>query len=186
MKHGKSIIDHTIRINLGLTVQQYVFIDCIHQFTLKKKYILDWKDIRICIGYHEDEIIECFRSVKEMELLEVKPDPKGTKIRTTDKWASLFVELDLVEEVLRYLNVKTGSQFKKETDSTVKMINGRRKSGYTLEDFIAVIDSKVEEWIDDPKMKQYLRPATLFTPANFEAYLQTANSKTVTSNKFVS
>ena len=41
---------------------------------------------------------------------------------------------------------------------------------FTVEDFKKVIDIKVAAWKDDPKMSQYLRPATLFG-TKFEGYL---------------
>ena len=42
--------------------------------------------------------------------------------------------------------------------------------GYTVEDFVAVIDKKCAEWLHDPKMRAYLRPETLFG-SKFEGYL---------------
>lgn len=43
--------------------------------------------------------------------------------------------------------------------------------GYTMDDFKHVIDQKVKQWLFDPKMNMYLRPNTLFSPTNFENYL---------------
>jgi uncharacterized phage protein (TIGR02220 family) len=47
--------------------------------------------------------------------------------------------------------------------------------GFTVEDFMTVIDNKVEEWGKPPKagakdMRVYIRPGTLFG-TKFEAYL---------------
>jgi len=67
----------------------------------------------------------------------------------------------LSDEVVCYLNEKLNKSFK-ATDKVKRMIGARSKDGYKLEDFKKVIDSKYEEWIGKDKMKNYLRPSTLF------------------------
>lgn len=79
-----------------------------------------------------------------------------------------------IVEIVNYLNEKTHSNYKPNTAETKKHISGRLKEGYTVDDFKLVIDYKVEEWSDNEKMRQYLRPSTLFAPSKFEAYLQEA------------
>lgn len=79
-----------------------------------------------------------------------------------------------VEDVIAYLNEKTGKSFKGSTASTKKHISGRLNEGYTLEDFKRVIDIKCEQWLKDSKMSGYLRPDTLFSPGHFESYLNEA------------
>ncbi|MNW62266.1 hypothetical protein D3C74_403850 [compost metagenome] len=58
----------------------------------------------------------------------------------------------------------------------MSLINGRLSEGRTVEDFKKVIDIKTEEWLGKDQEK-YLRPNTLFTPTNFENYLNQANPK---------
>lgn len=82
---------------------------------------------------------------------------------------------DDIKVIVDYLNERTGSHFKANTAETKKSIKARLKEGYTVDDFKRVIDSKVKDWADDDRMKDYLRPQTLFRPANFEAYLNAAN-----------
>lgn len=77
----------------------------------------------------------------------------------------------LVAEVINYLNHKAQKEFRTDNKATVRLINGRISEGYTLEDFKRVIDIKVQQWLTNPNMKQYLRPSTLFSPTNFENYL---------------
>ena len=79
-----------------------------------------------------------------------------------------------IKQIVDYLNEKSQSQFKAKTEATRKSIIARLKEGYTVEDFKRVIDSKVKDW-SDSSMREYLRPQTLFRPANFEAYLNEAN-----------
>lgn len=78
--------------------------------------------------------------------------------------------VEIRKEIIDYLNKKTGKQYKYNTQNTIRLINGRLREGFTLEDFKTVIDKKVAEWGNDPKMRRYLRPQTLFS-GKFESYL---------------
>lgn len=72
-------------------------------------------------------------------------------------------------EIIDYLNVKTGKAYRWQGKATQSHINARFAEGYTVEDFKKVIDNKAAEW-KDGKMEQYLRPETLFG-TKFEGYL---------------
>ena len=76
-----------------------------------------------------------------------------------------------VDEIVGYLNAKTGKSFRTTTRETVRLVNARLKEGYTVEDIKAVIDKKVAQWANDPKFSAYLPPSTLFAPSHFENYL---------------
>lgn len=96
----------------------------------------------------------------------IKKEKKDTKKeKTTVNHSSL------VFNVVSYLNEKAGTRFSDKSASTVGHINGRASDGYTLDDFKAVIDNRVVVWLSDKEMRQYIRPNTLFTPTNFENYL---------------
>lgn len=86
-----------------------------------------------------------------------------------------------IKQIVDYLNQKTQSNFKANTEATKKSIIARLKEGYTVEDFKRVIDAKVKDWADNPEMREYLRPQTLFRPSNFESYLNEANRPQVKS-----
>lgn len=77
--------------------------------------------------------------------------------------------------VVEYLNGKAGTSYKTSTPKTITLITARLNEGFTTQDFIAVIDKKVEEW-KNTNMERYLRPETLFG-TKFEGYL---NEKTTT------
>ncbi len=77
---------------------------------------------------------------------------------------------DIYEEIIKYLNEKTGSHFKSTSKSTQRLINGRLSENYTIEDFKYVIDVKTNEWKDNTKMSKYLTPDTLFNASKFEKY----------------
>lgn len=75
----------------------------------------------------------------------------------------------LSSSLCSYLNQKTGGSHQPTSDMQVR-IAVLLSQGYTEEDMRAVIDKKTEEWLDVPKMRQYLRPSTLFGK-KFEQYL---------------
>lgn len=77
---------------------------------------------------------------------------------------------ELYTLIIGRLNEKAGTNYKPSSKATQEYINGRLNDGYTLEDFYTVIEKKCAEWMGT-KMEGYLRPQTLFTPANFENYL---------------
>ena len=81
------------------------------------------------------------------------------------------------EEIVQYLNQKTGKHFKSTSKATQRHIKARFTDGFVLDDFKQVIDNKCGDWLRDRKMKEYLRPETLFG-AKFESYL---NSKSTTA-----
>lgn len=88
---------------------------------------------------------------------------------------------NVIEIVIEYLNKRTGKNFKSNTSKTKSLINARVNEGHTVDDFKKVIDVKVEKWINDSKMRDYLRPETLFSP-KFESYL---NEKSISNKSWV-
>ena len=84
-------------------------------------------------------------------------------------------------EIVDYLNAKAGTRYKASTASTRKLIKARLKEGFTLEDFKTVIDKKCNEWLNDSKMEQYLRPETLFG-TKFEGYLNAKSKVNIGAN----
>lgn len=83
---------------------------------------------------------------------------------------SLSSKLDVAEKIIQYLNDKTGRKYR-SVPSQTKFIEARIAEGATLQDLIAVINRKCLEWLDDPKLSQYLRPSTLFNAEKFNAYV---------------
>ena len=72
--------------------------------------------------------------------------------------------------VIKYLNEKTGRNFTTKNEEAKRHIRARYNEGHTLDDFKRVIDNMTARWKDDPRMCDYLRPATLFGN-KFEGYL---------------
>lgn len=78
-------------------------------------------------------------------------------------------------QIVSFLNEKAGTDYKPTTKTTRGHIKARWSEGHRESDFLAVIESKCEEWAADPKMSEYLRPQTLFG-TKFESYLQKAKN----------
>lgn len=74
------------------------------------------------------------------------------------------------EDIIEYLNLKAGKNFKASTKEHRKYIKDRWNDGYRLPDFKKVIDVKVADWKDDKRNNKYLQPSTLFG-GKFDNYL---------------
>jgi len=80
------------------------------------------------------------------------------------------------KEVLEYLNEISNSKYKASTKSHIENINARLRDGHSVEDLKLVTKHKVNEWINDPKMVNYIRPATLYQAGKFNGYLLAARA----------
>lgn len=76
---------------------------------------------------------------------------------------------EVAKAVIQHLNDQTGSNFR-AVESNLKLIRGRVGEGYSQDEIRAVVDMKCREWGSDPRMRNYLRPATLFNATNFAQY----------------
>lgn len=85
-------------------------------------------------------------------------------------------------EVIEYLNIKTGSNFKATTKPYIQAIRSRLKEGYTVDDFKTVIDKKCREW-KGTKLEKYLTPKTLFAPSHFDTYLNSNEMAAMTDTE---
>jgi uncharacterized phage protein (TIGR02220 family) len=91
--------------------------------------------------------------------------------------ANTVIENEIeIENIIEYLNKKSGKNFKPNTDKTKKIISVRLKEKYTIEDFKKVIDIKCLNWLGDKKMQAFVRPETLFG-TKFESYLNECPSE---------
>ena len=83
---------------------------------------------------------------------------------------------DMVKQVIDLLNSLTCSRYKASTKSHASNISGRLNDGHSVDDLMDVVRFKVQEWLHDPKMAQYLRPETLFQAGKFNGYLTAAKA----------
>lgn len=81
------------------------------------------------------------------------------------------------ENLIRYLNEKTGRCFELVDSNLKKIESVLSVEGRDFEIAKRVIDHKCEQWLNDDKMNAYLRPATLFRKENFAQYVGQLGSK---------
>ena len=77
-----------------------------------------------------------------------------------------------MQEIMQYLNKRTGSNYTGKSKNHQSLVRMRLKEGFTVKDFKKVIDNMTSHWKGDPKMDSFLRPETLFN-GKFESYLNT-------------
>jgi len=109
-------------------------------------------------GHKVDSSVDIVHTEKEIEK-EIELDKIYSRADTTT-----------YQEIIAYLNDKLGTHYKHTSKSTQRLINARLNENFTVEDFKRVIDNKYDSWHSDRKMKDFLRPQTLFG-TKFESYL---------------
>ena len=105
-----------------------------------------------------------------------KKQPKNNQSIQPQNKQDLDFDLDcnaICSSSINLLNELSGGSFRSTTKSTQKLIAARIKDGYGLVDIETVIRHKCTVWGGDEKMRQYLRPETLFGN-KFEGYLSEA------------
>jgi len=108
---------------------------------------------------------------------EAQRNPTTVESRSTKSTDSVNVSVsvsDSVSEVIKHLNIVINAKYKTSTKSHIENISARLNEGHSVDDLKLVIDSKSKEWLNDPKMIQYLRPSTLFQASKFQGYLLSA------------
>lgn len=86
----------------------------------------------------------------------------------------LYQDKDLATEVMALFNQVNGTAYS-NTEKIRTIIRNQPK--VTFDQFASIIYHKKETWGNDPKMSQYLRPATLFgSVIKFKTYLEDATN----------
>lgn len=111
--------------------------------------------------YHETAYTD------EMNQLTVKENKVYSLADSVEK----VIEDRPYQRIVEYLNEKTGKRFKTGNE-VKKLIDARYNAGATEQDFYTVIDNMTSRWLEDVKMRDYLRPITLFG-TKFDSYLNT-------------
>ena len=91
---------------------------------------------------------------------------------------------DIYKEIIDYLNIVLGTNYRYTTKKTQDSIKARLNEKFTVDDFKTVIDKKAKEW-KGTDMEIYLRPETLFG-TKFEGYLNQTSMKNRNLNKSAS
>ena len=118
----------------------------------------------------------CVESDTESVRDESKEEPRPEQAKKPQKAKESKADKE-AGEVIDYLNIRTGSSYRATTEANIKPIRARLNDGFTVEDCKKVIDTKSGQWLNNPDMVKYLRPATLFSPSKFEGYLNECRGK---------
>jgi len=113
-------------------------------------------------------------SAKKLTVSKSADNSKQKSLRSVSKKAAHKRQLtkdNVTKDIVDYLNKKTGKSFKADTKATKQHIKARISEGFKEDDFYTVIDNKCATWLTDAKMREFLRPQTLFG-TKFESYLQ--------------
>lgn len=89
--------------------------------------------------------------------------------RDKDRGMGEEKEKEEKRQIIEYLNNKLGTRYRTSSKNTQAKLNARLNEGYSLDDFIVVIDKKADEWIGT-ELEKHLTPDTLFG-TKFEKYL---------------
>ncbi|MGE6376585.1 phage replisome organizer N-terminal domain-containing protein [Peribacillus muralis] len=174
---------NTIRLAIE-TLKKFCMIDVFENGTI---FVNNWEKHQNLEGMDKIKVQNAerarkYREKKKMKQLEnshvISRDSHALDIeedidkeRDIDREESKEKFSSLYQKIIAYLNQKTGKRFSHKSEANKKLINGRMSEGRTVEDFVHVIDVKCSQWMDDPKMNEYLRPSTLFAQKNFENYV---------------
>lgn len=78
-------------------------------------------------------------------------------------------------EILADLNNVCMGHFR-ASDENLRLIYARLAQDFEVDDFKAIHRLKAGQWLDNPDMRKYLRPSTLYCASKFEGYLNEAIS----------
>jgi uncharacterized phage protein (TIGR02220 family) len=73
-------------------------------------------------------------------------------------------------DIVSHLNTRTKKAYRDTGAKIRSLITARWNEGFRVPDFERVIDNQVIKWEHDPKMREFLRPETIFG-TKFESYL---------------
>lgn len=119
------------------------------------------------------EVQENLKETKKIKKEYIKSSKENSKKEINEQNEKIF------ELIIDHLNKKTGKNLRK-VPGHKKFILPKLKQGYSSDDFIKVIDNKVNEWINTP-FEKYLRPKTLFNDDNFDSYVNESCSSKILS-----
>jgi len=129
-----------------------------------------------------DQLVDMLIELKTVELIDL--NDQEIIVRNWEKYQSSQFSGDRVAkhrenkknaaeitEIIQMFNQLTGKRDNTKTESNREHINARLEEGRTKEEMKAVILDRIKKWGRDPKMKQYIRPSTIFLPSKFDQYL---------------
>lgn len=153
-------MDFKLAKEKGLYVEEYVILYMIY-------HNIDWNTLT----WVTDNISlqNIFQNLEqEMWIIPSSEEHGGYKLR--GKALELFESKDDVKEIISYLNLQTGKNFKANAGTNRTLISARLGEGYTVVEIKKMIETMTSKW-QNTKMQIYLRPETLFNATKFQTYI---------------
>jgi hypothetical protein len=133
---GSTTIQHNLRAKLKLSMTEYVLLDFIHQWHLKKKEPITFGDYWRATGVKSRLLSVKFQRLKDKGML-FKDDTDG-KVKTTDLWNSNFNSSEQFETLWKLLNVGN-KQVAKKSFSLAMKVDSYENIKLGLEKYLAFL-----------------------------------------------
>lgn len=126
--------------------------------------------------------IQKFSTIKDaLAAIDTYLENENIDFRALRNEVANFKQPDISQQVLDLFNEINNTNYR-AADKIKALIKANPRA--TFDQFASIIYHKKETWGKDPKMREYLRPATLFgTTVKFQTYLDDATNYWVTKSK---
>lgn len=158
-----------------LEKEQFISVEYVKKGKEIEKRIIKITGIQN-IDYVFNKLDEGIQNIEEGYSKNLKENNTSTNNKNNNKkeiykesWDCEEFVKNFTEAIVDYLNERTGRQYKTNNLKTISLVRARLKDGFKQIDFIRVVDTKCDEWLDT-EMEKYLRPETLFG-TKFDNYL---------------
>lgn len=180
-----SVINHDLRRALTINSIQYLVCDIVAQYSFAGQ-ICKAADIAEDLGLSPHVVSRAISELMGTDPRLIASESGG--YTTTVAWKNATIMSNdiesarssyrkMAEDVIKKFNETVGSSYKAETYVGDISAILRKDPSIGFRQFDAVIQHKNLEWSRDDKMRQYLRPATLFgSPGKFLRYLDEARN----------
>ena len=150
------------------------------KFDKTKWYTINYERVnRRCVQNEQTYCSDCTDGTVQNEQTNTRDYTETTtenNNNVSEEKPKKVVWTEETNKIIEYLNHRTGKKYSVKTKKTAQLIHRLLDNGFTVDDFKKVIDIKTQQWLNNEKMNQYLRPRTLFSE-KFEDYLNESSKQ---------
>lgn len=149
------------------------------KFDKTKWYTINYERVnRRCVQNEQTYCSDCTDGTVQNEQTNTRDYTETTteNNNVSEEKPKKVVWTEETNKIIEYLNHRTGKKYSVKTKKTAQLIHKLLDNGFTVDDFRTVIDIKTQQWLNNEKMNQYLRPRTLFSE-KFEDYLNESSKQ---------
>lgn len=156
------------------------------KFDKTKWYTINYERVnRRCVQNEQTYCSDCTDGTVQNEQTNTRDYTETTtenNNNVSEEKPKKVVWTEETNKIIEYLNHRTGKKYSVKTKKTAQLIHRLLDNGFTVDDFKKVIDIKTQQWLNNEKMNQYLRPRTLFSE-KFEDYLNESSTQQLKSTQ---